>query len=227
MTKHSCLSRFSFSELGLPCLRFFFWHFSFPLGLGLIFTFPSDAQVVNYGRSPSLNVLTNPDSELSSYTFSQSNGFTCPSPSFSIGAFGGSGNDWSNDFTANYSSGSGINNFGIAVGVKVPFGGGLSRYCKDYAKSLAENERIKMDAARRNEQLTLLRQCYWLVENKINLDQDIFKSGALSSFQACTVYDFKPIQGGDNIPKSPSLDKPPLSVIPPIPSSNIILQQQR
>jgi hypothetical protein len=211
MTKRSRLLLFPLSDLVLPCLKFFFWYFSLPLGLGLIFSYPSDAQVVNYSKSPTLSVLTTPDSELSSYGFSPSNGFTCPSPSFSIGAFGGGGNDWSNDFTANYSSGSGINNFGIAVGVKVPFGGGLS----------------KMDAARRNEQITLLRQCYWLVENKIDLNQDSFKSGAFSSFQACTGYNFKPIQGGDNFPTPSSLDKPPLSDIQPIPPSSIIIERQK
>jgi hypothetical protein len=220
-------------------LKYFLLPFSIPLGLGVIFSYPSDAQVANYGRSPSLNILTTPGGTgASSYSFAPTNGWTCPTPGFSVGAYGGAGNDWSNDFTTYNSSGSGINNYGIAAGITIPFGGDFSEYCSDYAKSTAERARMEAEAVRRNNQLTLLTQCYWLVENKINTDQPAFKDkdGAFSSLSACDSYDFKSVQGGENTSgtdpqkveptPAPLKNQPPVTIIIPQPASNVILQQQ-
>ena len=237
MTKHKLL--FPFTRIALPPLKYFLLPFSIPLGLGVIFSYPSDAQVANYGRSPSLNILTTPGGTgASSYSFAPTNGWTCPTPGFSVGAYGGAGNDWSNDFTTYNSSGSGINNYGIAAGITIPFGGDFSEYCSDYAKSTAERARMEAEAVRRNNQLTLLTQCYWLVENKINTDHPAFKDkdGAFSSLSACDSYDFKSVQGGENTSgtdpqkveptPAPLKNQPPVTIIIPQPASNVILQQQ-
>lgn len=235
MTKHKLL--FPFARIALPYLKYFLLPLSIPLGLGIIFSYPSDAQVANYGRSPSLNILTTPGGTgASSYSFAPTNGWSCPTPGFSIGAYGGAGNDWSNDFTTYNSSGSGINNYGVAAGITVPLGGDFSEYCNDYAKSIKERALLEAEAVRRNNQLTLLTQCYWLVQNKINTDQSAFKDkdGAFSSLNACNSYDFKPIQGGENTSNTdtskvepPKLEQPdpPVTIIIPQPSSNLILQQ--
>ncbi|MCA2666058.1 MAG: hypothetical protein ACOVOV_14650 [Dolichospermum sp.] len=230
MTKHNCLSLFPFTRIALPSLKCFLLPFSIPLGLGIIFSYPSDAQVANYGRSPSLNILTTPGGTgASSYSFAPSNGWTCPTPGLSIGAYGGGGNDWSNDFTTHNSAGSGINNYGIAAGITVPFGGDFSKYCNDYAKSVAERTRMEMEAVRRNNQLTLLTQCYWLFQNRINTDQPAFKdNGAFSSLSACGSYDPQSIQGGENTSTPQRLEspKPPVTEIIPQPASNLIIQQK-
>lgn len=205
--------------------------FTFSLGIGLLFAHPSDAQeVINFGRSPSLNVLTSPTRDTSQFGFSPSNGVTCPTTSFSFGAFGAFGNDNSNDFTNDLSVGSDIDNFGVAAGISVPLGGRFSKYCKDYAKSLAEQQAAQKETFLRTQQITLLQQCHWLVVNRINTDQPAFEeSGPFSSLRSCNDYDITPIQGGDN-PAPPAgkiLDNdnaPPTQDLPQVPA-NLILQQ--
>jgi hypothetical protein len=239
MTKHkSLLLSTRITHPSLKSLKHFFLSFSFPLGLGLIFSYPINAQVANYGRSPTLNILTDPSGNGgSSYLFSPADGLTCPTPGFSIGAYGGAGNDWSNDYTTYNSSGSGINNYGVAAGITVPLGGDFSNYCNDYAKSVADRHKMETEAIRRNSELSLLRQCYWLVQNKINTDQTAFtaEDGAFSSLKACNDYKFKPRQGGTNSSNgdnqqttetSQDLTPTPMTEITPPPSSSLIIQKQ-
>lgn len=232
MNERTSSSLITFSILTIPRSIYSLSPFILSLGLGVIFSSPSDAQTVNYGRSPDLNILTAPSANEASYGFAPTNGWNCPTPSFSIGTFGGAGNDWSDDHNSNYSSSSGINNYGIAVGVTIPLGGDFSRYCNDYAKSLSERARIEMEQLNRNEQITLLQQCYWLVVNKIDTDQPAFEPGGVfSSLSACKDYKYQSIQGGDNQGgdnqglKVPA--NPPLSEIKTPPPSNLIIQQQR
>lgn len=203
-------------------------HASFlvPLGLSLLSAHPSVAQQVsNYGRSPSINVLTTPSVDASVYKYGPQNGFDCPTTSFSFGGFGAGGNDWSNDFTTNGSSGSGINNYGIAAGLRVPLGGESAKNCKEYSKTLLERARIETDGARRNDQIKLLTQCHWLFVNEINTNQASFldeKNGAFSSLNVCNSFSFKK-PGPNNAdgqkvrkmrtPKE--LTEPPLSPKPP------------
>lgn len=197
--------------------------FAFPLGLSILFSCPSFAQqVINYGRTPNPSVLAIPDATTQQYTFSPQNGFACPTPSVSFGGYGAGGNDWSNDFTANSSAGTGVNNFGIAAGIRVPLSGESARHCKAYSRSLLKRAEIETEAALRNDQLVLLTQCHWLRENRINIRQNIFmdKDGALSSLNPCNDYSTRPLAGADGpevsetpLPKSHSLS-PPLSPEP-------------
>ena len=203
-----------------------------PLGVALISSYPGEAQqVVNYGRGPALSHLTAPGIDSGSvYKFAPTNGFDCPTPSFSVGGFGAGGNDWANDFTAYRSAGSGVNNFGVAAALRVPLGGESARYCKEYAKALKERAEIEMAGIRRNDQLSLLVQCNWLLENKINVDQKIFKDkGALSALNACNDYNPDPLPSAEMREPSKPLTRelvPPLTQVEPNPPPNQILRDR-
>ena len=212
-------------------MKLFPFSFAICLGLSLSFVDPSRAQdAFRQSRSPTLNVITPLGSEGPNYKFAPSNGWECPTPSLSVGGYGSGGNDWSDDFGTYNSAGSGVNNYGIAIGLRVPFGGEYSRYCKDYAKSLADKERTQLEGVRRNDQIGLLQQCYWLSSNNINTDQPAFKTGGpFSSLEPCTTYKFRPAQGGANKPAAQNaemLTNPPLTIITPNPPSNLILERR-
>jgi hypothetical protein len=172
------------------------------LGVSLVVTCPSaaQAQAIGYGRGPNLNYFT---PAVTGDSFGPSSGVTCPTPTFTIGAYGGGGNDWSDNFTPSYASSSaGINNYGVAAGLRLPLGAGeLSRACKDFAKSKSEFERINTENFRRNAQLSLFKQCNWLLENRVKLKQTAFNDPAFSSLKACSKLDYEPTPGIDNKPQ--------------------------
>jgi hypothetical protein len=93
-------------------------------GLGLSLISPSTAKEIQAffpeHRSPAITAVSGDSKQ--QYIFSESNGWTCPTPSLSIGGFGSGGNDWANDFTSYASAGSGISNYGAGVGLTIPFG---------------------------------------------------------------------------------------------------------
>lgn len=65
-----------------------------------------------------------------------------PQPSVLV-ALGGGGNDWANNDVPYASSYSAINNYGIAAGIRIPFGGDLRRFCTDFAKAKAGFEQTR------------------------------------------------------------------------------------
>jgi hypothetical protein len=185
----------------------------------LFLTQPALPQVT--GRSPALNGVTPFSADLPSYTFAINNGVGCPTPSFAIGFYGGSGNDWANDYSTYDSVSSGINNFGGAVGLRIPLGGKeYSKYCREYAKSLADKTSDDMLAQRRNYQLSLLQQCHWLKLNLVNLDQPAFmKDGIFSELSVCEGYSAKQAPG---VRGDPEKFEPPKADIPQLPPSNLV-----
>jgi len=213
-------------------MKTYFPRIGLSFGVLLISSYPGEAQqVVNFGRGPALSYLTAPGIDSgSNYKFAPTNGFECPTPSFSVGGFGAGGNDWANDFTAYRSAGSGVNNFGVAAALRVPLGGDSARYCKEYAKALKERAEIEMAAVRRNDQLSLLVQCKWLLENKIDADQKIFKDkGALSALNACNDYNPAPLPSAEMREPSKPLTRvpvPPLTPVEPNPPPNLILRDR-
>ena len=174
------------------------------LGIGLALITPVLAEevpavVLRQSRGPGITAIAAPGGEGKGYVFSENNGWTCPTPSLSIGGFGSGGNDWANDFTSYASAGSGISNFGAGVGLTIPLGMKYRKSCYDFAKSLAAKAHAQSEQVQRNNQLTLLRQCYWLLRYRINLEQPAFaEGGAFSSLQSCKTYTPKIVQGGSN-----------------------------
>jgi hypothetical protein len=142
--------------------------------------------VVNYGRGPTLG-YNNPS--LGSDVLKIESGSECPMPSFGLGAYGGGGNDWADQNLAPYpSSSSGINNYGVTVGLRVPLGAEeISKACKAWIKAKSVFARINLDNAIRNSQLSLLRQCYWLHENYIKVEK---LGPEFSSLSACSGINF-------------------------------------
>jgi hypothetical protein len=201
------------------------------LGLGLLSSCPSEAQQavnVNYGRGPTLPALTTPGLIQglgeASYSFSPQTGVICPTSSFSVGGFGAGGNDWSNDYTSNGSAGAGVNNFGVAAGLRVPLGGESARTCKEYARYLTTKARIEMEGVIRNDQLLLLAQCHWLLVNEINTKQAVFEieGQPFYSLNACNSLSLKPLAGRGPSDKSlMNRQDPPLAPTPPSPTFTI------
>ena len=213
------------------------------LGIGLALITPVLAEevpavVLRQSRGPGITAIAAPGGE-GKYIFSENNGWTCPTPSLSIGGFGSGGNDWANDFTSYASAGSGISNFGAGVGLTIPLGMKYRKSCYDFAKSLAAKAHAQSEEVQRNNQLTLLRQCYWLLRYRINLEQPAFaEGGAFSSLQSCKTYTPEMVQGGSNNSGNSSNNSgnrvntaipvliPPLSEIAPPPASNQILRDR-
>jgi len=76
--------------------------------------------------------------------------------------------------------------------------GELTKACKDYAKYKSEFERINTENFRRNAQISLFRQCNWLVDNFVKYKQAAFNDPAFSTLKACSLLDYEPAQGGVN-----------------------------
>jgi hypothetical protein len=186
----------------------------FSLGICLAVACPSTAQAQTYGRGPGLGFYS---PTVGGDSFSPSSGVNCPTPSLVIGAYGGGGNDWSDNYLPNdASSSAGINNYGIAAGLRIPLGAGeLSRACKDFAKAKTEYERINTENFRRNAQISLFRQCNWLRDNLVKINQPAFSDKAFSSLQECSKLDYVPAQGVRNAqsPLSDEKNKPPESSV--------------
>jgi len=208
------------------------------LGIGLALITPVLAEevpavVLRQSRGPGITAIAAPGGEGKGYTFSESNGWSCPTPSLSIGGFGSGGNDWANDFTSYASAGSGISNFGAGVGLTIPLGMKYGKSCYDYAKSLAAKANAQSEQGQRNNQLILLKQCYYLFTMRVNFEQPAFdEGGAFSSLKACRSYNPQMVEGGSNPGNNNSDNRvnevipelnPPLSNIPPPPASNVIL----
>jgi len=175
---------------------------SLPIGLsGIAFLclplilHSNSAQAQVYGRGPSLGFY-NPGA-IGAESFQPSSGVTCPTPSFMVGGYGAGGNDWSDNYVPNYASSSaGINNYGIAAGLRVPLGAGeLTRSCRKFAEARAELEHLNTQNFRRNSQIALFRQCNWLADNLVKMDQKGFNNPAFSSLKACAELDYEPAQG--------------------------------
>ena len=170
-----------------------------------------------YGRGPTITPLVTPGIPESSFVFSPNSGVTCPTVTFSVGGFGVGGNDWASEYTDYNSASAGANNYGVSAGLKIPFGGELAKFCKQYAKAFAEQRLIEKEGALRNNQIKLLTQCEWLLENKINPDQAIFKKGgAFESLGVCIDYNPARLPGPIIVDKLP--DQPPSRTSPQLPS---------
>ncbi len=157
------------------------------IGLCLMGPLSSHAQsIVNYGRGPALGYNS---PSYGSDVVNPESGVACPMPSFAMGAYGGAGNDWADQYFTPYpSSSSGINNFGVSGGIRVPLAAQeITKACKVWMKSKSEAARINAENTARNAQLSLLRQCYWLHENYIKVER---LGPEFSSLAACKDINF-------------------------------------
>jgi hypothetical protein len=195
------------------------------VGLFLIFSDQVHAQNIqpNYGRGPAISPLGIIAPETPAYGFAINNGVNCPTSTFSVGGFSSTGRDWADDYQVNSSASTGLANFGLAAGIRVPIGGRIySEYCKSYAKSLSEKTANDMLAERRNYQLGLLRQCNYLSYYGVNLEQKLFEKGnAFEDLGVCR--DYNPFVQG-SVGTGPILD-PPQTEVKPIPEGSQILQR--
>jgi hypothetical protein len=144
------------------------------------------AQVVspNFGRSPNLDYYGSPSIE--SDRFQLDTGIICPTPSLTIGGFGGSGNDSSRlPAFPDVESRNDIDNFAVGAAVRFPFGGSLAQFCKEYAKSKADFEKTRVENWNRNAQLSLIQQCHWLRVNGFDLSDSSFDTDQFSTLKAC------------------------------------------
>jgi hypothetical protein len=135
---------------------------------------PSLAQAF-LGNGPQLQNFSTPDLG-QNYQIDAS--LQCPATSVSVGGFGGNGNDWAYNVQPYGASSSSINNYGIAAGIRIPLGGYLKDFCKDYARQKSEFVRITTENYRRNSFLANLEQCRWLDSQGIELKNNKTENSA-------------------------------------------------
>jgi hypothetical protein len=182
-------------------------------------TYTQSASSQVFGGGPDLSVVQPNFSLAPSVNLGTS--FACPVPTFNIGAFGGSGEDFANSDSPLASSNRGIYNYGVSVGFSIPFGSSVSDFCKGVGKSRAAFERTRTENQLRNSQLSLLQQCYWLQTSGFlnEKNKELFKNNeSFSSLRPCVDLDpdrrsgtIMPGQPPDKLPESntdPS-EKPP------------------
>jgi hypothetical protein len=186
---------------------------------------PSAAQVV-YGSGPSLLQVPSISAERS---FQLDSSVDCPTSSLRLGAFGGAGNDWAN---ANNSqnpyatSSSGINNYGLSASISIPFGSSLSEFCKEYAKSKSEFERLRTENFRRDAQLSLLQQCFWLKSQGFLIPNN-FDLPEFSSLKVCKSKDLQLTRIGADLGPGVPTPPPESKTVPFSRPVDTIIQQRR
>ena len=196
-----------------------------PITLCLGSATPSMAQV--YGRAASLNITPSIPANINNGAYQIGDPVGCPSPSFSIGGFLGTGNDRASINDPYALSTSNINQYGVAAGISVPFGSSLGQFCEEFASGRLERQKIENENGRRNAQIVLITQCYWLKQNGFLTEenQKSFKQvSEFASLSPCFEIDLKrenasilnPLQG-----------QPPKGDVPPESSSTTIIQDSR
>jgi len=197
----------------LACLTF---KTCFPLGVLLGFAAPSLAQQqLVYGRGPALASPVLPATE---GFYSLETGIDCPTPTFNVGGFGAGGNDWANNDVPYASSNTGINNYGVAAGIRIPFGGDLRRFCSDFAKAKVSFERTRVESQLRDAQVTLLRQCMWLKDVGIDLHQQAFQDPDFLALLPCKKLNL--VRSSSTLPYLPPSPKPGTDDNKPAPPSS-------
>lgn len=212
-------------------LRRSFWRFavtaSLPLVLGLVSTSASMAQPV-FGRGNGASNFT-PTFLPNSETFGLDPGVRCPTPSFNMTGFAGTANDFANassDLRA--SSNSGLNNYGVTVGINVPFGGKLGDFCKDFAASRTAFERKRVEIQQINAQLALIQRCITLDQMGFDFDNEAFYNNEqFAALHPCRslnplLVNLKPMQPkeetsdkGEGIPDEPERFSPEPTITVP------------
>lgn len=149
---------------------------------------------------------------------------TCPTPSFHVTSFGGWTDGSSNNAIRNGGSidlNGNVNDYGVAVGLNIPFGGSLGTYCKDYAvKRLIQAEQeIKFNQYRYDS--NLFNACISFKEREVDFSNPAFSEGGqFEMFGACRdvssaiqgdLQNLKPVNVETEIKPNP-LMKPPQDV---------------
>jgi hypothetical protein len=152
---------------------------------------------------------------------------TCPVPTFNMGAFGGSGENFANRNDLPASANGGAYNYGVSIGLSIPFGSPSSDFCKGFGKSRAAFERSRTENQLRNSQLSLVQQCYWLYTSGfLPKNKDLFKTNEnFSSLRPCV--DFSNDRSGTaSIPGPPSTSGGETSESKTAPTSNTDTSEQ-
>lgn len=200
--------------------RFIIWTF-LPITLCLESATPTMAQV--YGRAAALSVT--PSLPALENTYGVEAGVNCPSPRLSIGGFVGTGNDRASINDPYALSTSNINQYGVAAGISVPFGTSLGQFCEEYATGRLELQKIENENSRRNAQLVLITQCYWLKTNGFlseNAEQ-FEKTPEFSSLSVCSKIDLT--RGSASVVNP--LTEPPKADTPPPSKPPLVIQNDR
>lgn len=117
---------------------------------------------------------------------------SCPTPSFSITAFGGFADGSANETIININSNANLNNYGVAFGINVPLGGSLGRFCKDYAakRLLISEQTIQLNQA--TVESNLLNACIAFKGLKVDFESSAFREGGpFAKYAICEDVGFK------------------------------------
>jgi hypothetical protein len=112
-------------------------------------------------------------------------GIRCPTPSLGLYGFGVSGRDNFSNYDPFGSANTGRDNYGISGGFSVPISGGLAESCKKYFEAKARYETARSEMQNRENQLLLLRQCFWIEENSFDLSHPGLQQEAFKDLKPC------------------------------------------
>lgn len=179
------------------------------------------AQGLDYGRGPAIQSF--PAVDVSIPEFNIDSGTSCPTPSLGITGFTGAGNDWANAYSPiDGSAGTRARNYGGAVSVRIPFGGSLSEFCRQFAKTKINFEKVRTENQIRNSQLMLVKQCDFLIQYGWDLKNKGFESKDFSYLLPC-----REIQDARNPAKSMPAQEPAASTEPFSPQPPVVIERRR
>ena len=95
-------------------------------------------------------------------------GISCPTPELAFGAFGGSNNAYSSDYS------NGGNNYGATVMFTTPIGGDIAGYCKELVREIARQRQL-------DTEVTMIQQCAQFARAGVTIDTTQFPEFAVCS----------------------------------------------
>ena len=139
-------------------------------------TFPGFSGLSSPSVIPAISPADSP-------VFSPDVGINCPTPSLTIAGFGSNADNWAT-YPTSADARSGIGNFGAVAGVSFPFGGSLSRYCKDYAAGLLRRQEADAFSRKINNQVGLVNNCLAL-RDRVDFSDAAFDTPEFESLKDC------------------------------------------
>jgi len=109
----------------------------------------------------------------------------CPTPTIGLYGYGLGGKDTLNNYTPFGSANTTRDNYGLTGGVTIPLAGSLTESCKKYFEAKVKYESARSAMQSREDQLLLLRQCFWIEDNSFDLSHPGFQQEAFKDLKPC------------------------------------------
>lgn len=115
--------------------------------------------------------------------FSPDVGINCPTPSFTVGAYGATAGN-NAGYPDSVNARSDLDNYGLVAAISVPIGGRLSRYCIEYAEGLLKRQEADNYNTRINNKSILINNCL-AFRGRIDFSDPVFDMPEFEAFREC------------------------------------------